>query len=119
MTTVTARVRIQASWYRQGSAATQRRTVTGDATVLRFGIAGQMLRVIKADVESFFKAIGKAFARRIVAIHTLVADRAHRNIWRRELRQMTTGTVLMTRKIRPHGIVSPMMTAGTGERCVL
>jgi hypothetical protein len=48
--------------------------MTGDTTVLRFGVAGQMLRMIKADVEVLSKAIGKAFAWRITAIHTLVAD---------------------------------------------
>jgi hypothetical protein len=48
--------------------------MTSDATAFGFGVAGQVLCVIEADVEVFFKAIGKPFARRIAAIHALVAD---------------------------------------------
>ena len=119
MTRVTARVRIQTCRDRQRGAAPQRRTVTGDAAVLWPGITRHVLRVIETDVEALFETIGEASARRVVAIHVLVANRAHRNTCRRELRQMTTGTVLMTREIRPRGIVGSMMTAGTGERSVL
>jgi len=119
MARVTTRVRIQTCRDRQRGAAPQRRTVTSDAAVLWPGIARHVLRVIETHVEALSETIGEASAWRVVAIHILVADRAHRNIWRRELRQMTTGAILMTRKIRPHGIVGPMMTAGTGERCVL
>ena len=118
MTAVTTRVRIQTSWYRQRSAATKRRAVTGDATALRFGAAGQVLRVIKADVEVFFETIRKAFARRITAIHTLMADRAHRNIRRRKLGQMTTGAIFVAGKTRPHRIVRAMVTVRAGERRV-
>jgi len=119
MTRVASRMRIQTCRDRQRGAAPQRRTVTRDTAVLWPGITRHVLRVIETHVEAFFETIGEAPARRVAAIHVIVADRAHRNIWRRELRQMTPGAVLMTRKIRPHGIVGPMMTGGTGERCML
>jgi hypothetical protein len=48
--------------------------MTSDATAFGSGVAGQVLCVIEADVEVFFKAIRKPFARRIAAIHALVAD---------------------------------------------
>ena len=92
--------------------------MTSEATVFWSGVSGQVLRVIEADVEGFSKAIGKAFARWIAAIHGLVADRTHRNIRRRELRQMTTGAIFVTRKIRPDRIVRAMVTARAGERRV-
>ena len=76
--------------------------MTRDATVLWPGVAGQVLRVIKADVEVLFESIGKAFARWVTAIHALMADRAHRNIRRGELRQMTTRAGLVSWKIRLH-----------------
>jgi len=59
--------------------------MTGAAAILRFGIAVHVLRMIELHVERFLEAIGKCFARRIVAVNTLVADRAHGNIGRREL----------------------------------
>ena len=102
MTRVTAGVRIQPGWYRQGSTPTQRRTVTSHATALWSGVAGHMLRMIEAEVKALFKAIGKGFAWRVAAIHALVADRAHRNVRRGELRQVTTRASLVSGKIRPH-----------------
>jgi hypothetical protein len=110
---------IQRDGYRQRRTAPQRRTMTSDATAFRSGVAGQMLRVIEADVEGFFKAIGKAFTRRIVAIHALVANRAHRNIRCRELRQMTSGAIFVAGEIRPHRVVRTMMTARASKRGVL
>ena len=93
--------------------------MTGDATAFRSGVAGQMLRVIEADIEGFLKAIGEAFARWIVAIHALMANRAHRHIRRRELRQMTTGAIFVAGEIRPHRVVRTMMTARASKRRVL
>ncbi len=89
--------------------------MTSDATAFWSGVAGQVLRVIEAQVEGFFKAIGKAFARRIAAIHALVANRAHRNIRRGELRQVTTGAIFVARKIRPHRVIRASMTARASE----
>jgi hypothetical protein len=93
--------------------------MTGDATALWSGVAGQVLRVIEADIERFFKAIGKAFARWIVAIHGLMTDRAHRNIRRGELRQVTASAIFVTGKIRTHRIIRSAMTARASERRVL
>ncbi len=119
VTAVTAPVRIQTCGYRQCRAAPQRRTVTSDATALRLGIPRHVLRVIETDVEALFETIGKASAWRVAAIHTLMADRAHRNIRRSELRQMTTRAVLVTRKTRTHRIVRTTMAVGACKRCVL
>ena len=105
MTRVTAGVRIQSAWYRQCCAAAQSRAVTGHATILWPAIAGQVLSVIEADIETLFKAIGKTFARRIAAVHRLMADRAHGNIRGGELRQMTTRAIFVAGKIRPHRVV--------------
>ena len=119
MTRVTGRVRIQGSWNRQRRAASQSRAMTGNAAALRFSAPSHMLRVIEADIEILFKAIGKAFARGIAAIYRLVTDRAHRNIRRGELRQMTAGAIFVAREIRPHRIIGAMVTAGACERRML
>src|SRR4051812_19272640 len=105
MTGVTAGVSIQSGRNRQRRAAPQGRAVTSAATVLRFSGAGHVLRMIETDIEIFFEAIGKSFARRVAAIHALVADRAHRNVWRCELCEMTTGARFVSRKIWAHRIV--------------
>jgi hypothetical protein len=63
--------------------------MTGDATALRSGVAGQVLRVIEVDVEVFFKAIGKNLCA-VDRCHSLTRGKsAHRNIWRGELGQVT------------------------------
>ena len=93
--------------------------MTGRATILWSGVAAQMLCVIESDVEAFFKAIGKALAGRIAAIHALVTDRTHGNTRRSELRQMTTRAGLVSGKIGPHRIVSATMTFVAGNRRVL
>lgn len=118
MAGVTAGVRIQAGRYRQRRAAPQSRTMTAGATILWFRVAGHVLGMIEADVEILFEAIGKALARRIVAIDVLMTDRAHRNIRRGELCQMTTGAIFVTWKIRAHRVVRSPMTARAGQRCV-
>jgi hypothetical protein len=112
-------MRIQSGWYRQRRTASQRRVVTGDAPALRPAVAGQVLRVIEADIEILFKAIGKAFALRVVAIHSLMTDRTEGNIRRRELGQMTAGAILMAGETRPHRVVRTMVTARASERRVL
>ena len=77
-----------------------------------------MLRMIELHVEALFELIGKSFARRIIAIHILVTDRAHRNIRRRELRQMTTCARFVSWETRPGRIVSAAMTIVAAERSV-
>ena len=61
-----------------------------DTARLWTSCARQMLRVIELHVEALFESIRKSFARRVIAIHVLVTDRAHRNVRRRELREVTT-----------------------------
>lgn len=74
-----------------------------------------MLRVIEFHVEALFEAIGKSFARRIIAVHILVTDGAHWNVRRCELRQVTTRAGFVTRKTRPRRIVSAAMTIIAAE----
>ena len=75
--------------------------MTGSASILRAGRAARVLRMIELHVEAFFESIGKGFARWIVAVDVLMTDRAHGNIRRRELRQVTTGAVFVPGKIWP------------------
>jgi len=77
-----------------------------------------MLRVIEFHVEVFFESIRKSFARRVVAVHVLMTDRAHRDVGRRELSQVTTGTGFVTRETRARRIVSAAMTIVATERRV-
>jgi hypothetical protein len=74
MTGITAGVRIQSGRDRQRRAPPQGRAVTGDAAASGPAVAGQVLCVIKADIEILFKAIGEAFARRVIAIDGLMTD---------------------------------------------
>ena len=100
MTCVAARVRIQADGNRQRRAAPQRAAMTRHAAVLWTRRARHVLRVIEANIEALFESIGKSFARRIVAVHRCVTDRAHRNIRSGELRQMATGASFVSGKTR-------------------
>ena len=93
--------------------------MTTGATILRTRAACHVLRVIEFDVKAFFERVGKSFARRIVAVHRTVTDRAHRNVRRRELRQMTAGAIFVSGKTRPGGIVRSMMAARAAECSVL
>jgi hypothetical protein len=78
-----------------------------------------VLRVIELHVEALFEFIGERLARRIVAVDALVADRTHGNIRRRELRQMTTGTIFVARETRPRRAVVAMMTVCAADRSML
>ena len=77
-----------------------------------------MLCVIEFHVEVLFKSIRKSFARRVVAVHVLVTDRAHRDVWRRELSQVTTCAGFVTRETGARRIVSAAMTIVATERRV-
>ena len=59
-----------------------------------------VLRVIELHIEALFEAAGKGLPRRVVAVHTRVADRAHGHVRCRELRQMTSGAVFVAREDR-------------------
>ena len=96
-------------------AAPQGCAVTGGATILWPRRARHVLRVIELHVEAFFESIGKRLAWWIVAIHTRMANRAHRNSRRSELSHMTAGAIFMTRKTRPRRVVSAMMTIPAGD----
>ena len=62
------------------------------------GGAGHVLRVIELHIEALFEFIGERLSRRVVAVHRTVTDGTHGNVRRRELRQMTTSAVLVSRK---------------------
>ena len=63
--------------------------MTTNASVLRPGAASHVLRMIELHVEAFFEFVRESLARRIIAINTLVTDRAHRQCRRGELCQVT------------------------------
>ena len=78
-----------------------------------------MLRVIELHVEALLELIRKSLPRWVVAVHVLVTDRAHRNVWRRKLRQMTAGAGFMPWETWPYGIVSAAMAVVATERGML
>ena len=75
--------------------------MTGSASVFGTGRPAQVLRMIEFHVEALFESIGEGFARWIVAVDVLMTDRAHGNIRRCELREVTTRAVLVSRKTWP------------------
>ena len=93
--------------------------MTTHATIRWPRRACHVLRVIELHVEALFELIRKWLARRVIAVHVLVTDRAHRNIRRGELRKVTAGTGFVSRETRSCGIVGPAMTVVAGERSVL
>ena len=72
--------------------------MTSNAAALWPRRAGHVLGVIELHTEALFETAGKSLSGRVVAVHTRVADRTHRHIRRRKLRQMTSGTVFVTRE---------------------
>jgi len=78
-----------------------------------------VLRVIELHIEALFEFVRKKLSRRIVAVHALVTDRTHGNVWRRELRQMTTSAIFVAGKTGSRGVVVAMMAACAGNRRVL
>ncbi len=74
--------------------------MTSNAAALWPRRAGHVLGVIELHTEALFETAGKSLPRWIVAVHTRVANRTHRHIWRRKLREMTSGAVFVTREDR-------------------
>jgi hypothetical protein len=74
--------------------------------------------MIEFQVEAFLEFVGESFQRRIIPIYVCVADRAHRHVRRRELREVTAGAIFVTGKDGPRGIIIAMMTARTANRRV-
>ena len=72
--------------------------MTSNAAALWPRRAGHVLGVIELHIEALFETAGKSLSGRVVAVHTRVADRTHRHIRRRKLRQMTSGAVFVTRE---------------------
>jgi len=70
-----------------------------------------MLGMIELQVKAFFETARESFPRWVIAVHAGVADRAHGDIRRGELRQMTAGAILVAGKAGPRGIIRPVMTA--------
>jgi len=118
VTGVTAVMRTDSGGNRQRGAASQTTAVATGTAAFRSRRARQMLRMIEFHVEALFESIRKSFARRIIAIHVLVTDRAHGDVWRRELGQMTSRARFVSRETRPGGIVSAPVTIVAAERCV-
>ncbi len=78
-----------------------------------------MLRVIEADIETLFEAIGECFSGRVVAVDVCVTDGTHGDIRSGELRQVATSAIFVARKGRSRRVVGPVMTAGAADRCML
>ena len=74
-----------------------------------------MLSVIELHVEALLELIRKSLPRWVVAVHVLVTDRAHRDVWRRKLRQVTAGAGFMPRETWPCRIVSAAMAVVATE----
>jgi hypothetical protein len=100
---------------RQRRTASQTAAVATGATALRSRRTGQVLGVIEFHVEALFELIGKSFARRIISVHVLVTDRAHRNILRCELREMTSSARFVSGETGADGIVRAAMTIIAAE----
>ena len=94
---------------RQPDAAPQRRTVASDAAALWARGAGHMLSMIELHVKALFEVVGKSFQRRVVAVRVRVTDRAYRDVWCRELREMAAGAVLVSREAGLRRIIIPVM----------
>ena len=92
--------------------------MTTTASILRLGAPGHMLRMIELHVEALFELVGESFARRIVAINTLMTDRAHRERWRGELCQVATGACLVSGKTRTRRVVPASMAFIAADRSV-
>lgn len=93
--------------------------MTGRAPALGSCGAGHVLRVIELHIEALFELVREGLSRRIVAVHTLVTDRTHGNVRRRELRQVTAGAIFVTGETGPRGVVVAVMTTCAGDRSVL
>src|SRR5262249_6084212 len=74
VTGVTTVVRFQSRRNRQRNAAAQGRAVASDAAALRFGAAGQVLRVIELHIEVLSEVIGKRLTRRVGPVDILMTN---------------------------------------------
>ena len=89
--------------------------MTRPASVSRPRCTGHVLSVIEFNVEVFIKTIGESLSRWIAAVDILMTDRAHRNIRRRELAEMTSRAGFVTGKARPGRVIRPSMTVITTD----
>ena len=85
--------------------------MTSRASALRSGGASHVLRVIELHIEALFELVRESLQGRIVTINVYVTDRAHGNVWGRELRQVAARAILVTRKVRARGIICAVVTA--------
>ena len=85
--------------------------MTRGAPILWPRRTSQVLDVIELHIETLFESVRKALQRWTIAANIRVADRAHRHVWRSELRQMTARAIFVARETGPSGIVIAMMTA--------
>jgi hypothetical protein len=74
--------------------------MTTGAASLRASGPGVVLRVIEFDVEGFVEPHWKVFERWVVAADICVTDRAHRDLWRRELATVTISAGFVTGEAR-------------------
>src|SRR5207253_10849011 len=92
--------------------------MTRGTAILWPGRAGHVLCVIELNIEALFELFGECFQWRRTVAHGGMTNGAHGNIRRSELRQVTAGAILVTRKAGPRGIVRSMMAVCTSHRRV-
>lgn len=119
VTTVTAVVRGHTGGNRERCSTPQRSAVTRHATISRARGAGHVLGVIEFDVEVFIEPIRKSLAWGIAAVDVLMADRAHGNVRRRKLAEMTSSASFVTGKTRSRRVVRAAVAVVATEGRVL
>lgn len=74
-----------------------------------------MLGVIEFDVEALLEFLREGPHRRRSSADARMTNRAHRHIWRRELRQMATGAVFVSGKGWLRRVIIPVMAICAGN----
>ena len=115
MTRVTDIVCRDIRWYRQAKTTVHQTCVTPIAARLWFCRTLHVLRVIKLHIETFFKSGRKAFQWRSIAVHIGVTDRAHRNLRRSELTDVTVLARTVAWKLRGGRVICSLVTRITAE----
>lgn len=99
--TVALIVRGQSGGNRQRHAAIDGGRMTGRATLRGACLSAHVLRVIELHIKAILESLRKSFDGSSWPIDIRVANHAHGNLRRDELRQMATGTGFVAGKRRP------------------
>ena len=99
--TVALIVRGQSGGNGERNAAIDGRRMTGHATLRGACLPAHVLRVIKLHIKAILESLRKSFDGSRWPIDIRVANHAHGNLRRDELRKMATGTGFVAGKRRP------------------